>query len=403
MWEFHVDFATPASSTFTQLPSITISDFSSELNGFTAFNCFPQPSGPTLDPLREVIMWRLQYRNFGTHQALVGNFVTDADGEPDNPANLERGGVRWFELRKTGATWALFQEGTHSPDVIPRWMGAIAMDKDGNIAVGYNASNDNPPVFPSLRYAARLAGDPAGTLRAETQLIAGTASNGSNRYGDYAAMSVDPADDCTFWFTGMYNPASVWRTRVGKFKFDSCGNAIPANNAIFNPGLQAPSCLPTGRSCDSGTLLVGRDTITGGNEPNQPNTLQDSCADGSGGAFHDRESIDRIKVSTVDATQMAPGKQVRVDVTVWSATFGGSFFGDWLDVYFAPNANAPVWTLVGTVFSPNKGLQTLSVNYTLPAGTLQAVRAHFRYGGQPSACGVLGRVDDHDDLAFTVQ
>jgi hypothetical protein len=128
MWEFHVDFATPASSTFTQLPSITISDFSSELNGFTAFNCFPQPSGPTLDPLREVIMYRLGYRNFGTHQALVGNFVTDADGEPDNPPSLERGGVRWFELRKTGAAWSLFQEGTHSPDANPRWMGAIAMD-----------------------------------------------------------------------------------------------------------------------------------------------------------------------------------------------------------------------------------------------------------------------------------
>lgn len=402
MFEFHVDFTTPANSTFTQLPSIQISDFSSELNGLTAFAAFPQPSGPTLDPLREVIMWRLQYRNFGTHQVLVGNFVTDADGEPDVPANLERGGVRWFELRKTTGAWTLFQEGTYSPDPTPRWMGAIAMDGDGNIAVGYNVSNNTPPVFPSLRYAARLASDAPGTLRAETVLVAGTASNGTNRYGDYAAMSVDPADDCTFWFTGMYNPTTQWRTRIGSFKFDSCGNAIPANNAVFNPGVQAPTCLPTGRSCDSVALLTGRDSISGGAEPNQPNTILDSCADGTGGVFHERESIDRIKISTVDATQMSPGKMVRVDVTVWGATFGGAFAGDALDLYYAADANAPVWTLVGTTPTATDGLHTLSMTYTLPAGALQAVRAHFRYQGRPSPCNV-GRLDDHDDLVFAVQ
>src|SRR4029079_8856779 len=98
MWEFHVDFNTPANSTFTQLPSIAISDFSSELCGLFSFMCFPQPgSGITLDPLREVVMFRLQSRNFGTHQTLVGNFVTDADGETGGDP-VERGGIRWFEL-----------------------------------------------------------------------------------------------------------------------------------------------------------------------------------------------------------------------------------------------------------------------------------------------------------------
>jgi len=400
MWEFHVDFNTPANSTFTQLPSINVSEFSSEMCGISSFSCIPQPSGGALlDPLTEIVMFRLAYRSFGTHQALAGNFTVDADGEPDNPPNLERTGSRWFELRKTGASWTLFQEGTHSPDATPRWMGAMAMDGDGNIALGYNLSNNTPPVFPSLRYAGRLAADAPGTLRAEVGLVGGTVSNGSVRYGDYAGMSVDPADDCTFWFTGEYNPLSQWRTRIGSFKFDSCGNAIPANNATFDPALQAPSCLGPGRSCDSAGTLTGRDTIVGGAEPNQPNTINDSCPDGTVGQFHARESIDRIKVQTLDASQMSPGKVVRVDVTVWGFSTG---FADTLDLYYAANAAAPTWLYVGSVKSGKSGLHTISINHTLPTGSLQAVRARYRYLGERRFCQA-GDFTDHDDLVFAVQ
>ncbi|HET8646279.1 MAG TPA: hypothetical protein VFO85_12365, partial [Vicinamibacteria bacterium] len=397
LWAFHVDFNTPANSTFTQLPSINITDFSSEMCGLVNFFCFPQPgSGVTLDPLREPIMHRLQYRKFSTHEALIGNFVTDADGEGGGDP-IERGGVRWFELRRTAGAWELFQEGTYSPDVNPRWMGGISMDGDGNIAVGYNISSST--IFPGLRYAGRLAGDPPGTLGAETVLVAGTAASSSTRYGDYAAMSVDPVDDCTFWFTGEYNVASTWTTRLGAFKFDDCGNAIPANTAVFDNGLQVPSCLVTGRSCDSAGLLTGRDTIIGGPEPNQPNTIADSCADGTLGRFHVRESIDRVKVSTVDGTQLAPGKVVRVDVTVWGYSRG---FADTLDVYYTATAATPAWTYLGSVKSGRPGLHTISLNYTLPTGALQAVRARYRYRGERAACGV-GDYNDHDDLAFVVQ
>jgi leucyl aminopeptidase len=215
-------------------------------------------------------------------------------------------------------------------------------------------------------------------------------------------MSVDPADDCTFWFTGMYNPASQWRTRIATFKFDSCGNAIPANTAIFNPGLQAPSCLPTGRSCDSAALLNGRDTIAGGNEPNQPNTIADSCADGTQGAYHLRESIDRLRVATVDATQMSPGKTVRVEAFVWNGgqpTLGNRAV---LDLFRADDANAPVWTRFASIPAPQRGANTLSATFVLTAGPLQAVRARFGYRGGGSACAT-GLYDDHDDLVFTVQ
>ena len=167
-------------------------------------------------------MWRLAYRNFGSRQVLVGNFVTDVNGN-------DRAGVRWFELRKTGAAWSLFQEGTYAPGTINRWMGGIAMDGSGNIALGYNVADS--VVYPGIRYAGRLASDAPGTLpQGEHTLVNGTASNNSNRYGDYSAMSVDPSDDCTFWFTGQWNAAGTWSTRIGKFKFDQCGQVRPCRH-----------------------------------------------------------------------------------------------------------------------------------------------------------------------------
>jgi hypothetical protein len=217
LFEFDVDFANPANSTFTGPLPIDIAEFDSSLCGLLSFNCFPQPgSGTTLDPLREVIMWRLQYRNFGDRQTLVGNLVTDVDG-----ANT--GGLRWFELRDTGNGWALQQEGTFAPpDSTNRWMGATAMDELGNIAVGYNVV-DSGTVFPGLRYAGRKASDPAGTFAGgETLIVDGSSANASNRYGEYSAMSVDPSDGCTFWFTGEYNAGATWSTRIASFKFDNC-------------------------------------------------------------------------------------------------------------------------------------------------------------------------------------
>ncbi|HRI55802.1 MAG TPA: hypothetical protein PK170_01745, partial [Anaerolineae bacterium] len=221
IYAFSVNWTTPGNSTFTKLPDILTAEFDSTLCGLSSFYCMGMPgvaqgSSSSLDPLREVIMNRLAYRNFGTHQTLVGNFVTDIGN------NI--GGVRWFELRKSGAgAWTLYQEGTYAPTTSDnRWMGGISMDGSGNIALGYNVSSQT--IYPSIRYAGRLASDPLGTLpQGEYTLINGSANNGSNRYGDYSAMSVDPIDDCTFWFTGQWNDASQWKTRIGAFRFDACG------------------------------------------------------------------------------------------------------------------------------------------------------------------------------------
>jgi hypothetical protein len=167
--------------------------------------------------------------------------------------------------------------------------------------------------------------------------------------------------------------------------------------AVFDAALQAPRCSTVGRSCDTGPALVlGRDGD--GPEPNQPNTIADSCADGTSGTFHVDESNDRLAVSTVDGTDFAPGKTVRIDATVWAWSTPSA---DRLDLFYAANAASPSWTQIATLTPTAAGAQTLSATYTLPAGALQAVRAQFRYQSTAAACSA-GGYNDRDDLVFAV-
>jgi hypothetical protein len=172
-----------------------------------------------------------------------------------------------------------------------------------------------------------------------------------------------------------------------------------AQTAVDDAARRVPSCATVGISCDSGAaLLLGRDGK--GPEPNQPNTIGGTCADGASGTFHSDESNDRLKVSTTDGSNFAAGKTVRVDATVWAWTTPSS---DHLDIYAAADASSPVWNLVATLTPTVAGAQTLSATYTLPAGgSVQAVRANFRYQGSAAPCGTNSGFDDHDDLAFAV-
>jgi Gametolysin peptidase M11 len=170
-----------------------------------------------------------------------------------------------------------------------------------------------------------------------------------------------------------------------------------AQNAAYDSSLRAPACAAAGASCDSGAVLInGRGSL--GPEPGTPNTINSSCVDGATGAYHVDESVDRIKVVSVDGASLAPGKTVRIEATVW--VWGTA--DDRLDLYYAGNASGPNWTFIGTVAPVAKGLQTLTATYTLPAGSLQAVRANFRYAGAAAPC-TTGGYDDHDDLIFAVQ
>jgi hypothetical protein len=166
-------------------------------------------------------MYRLAYRNYGNRESLVVN-QSVAVGNRGNQVTS----VRWYELRDPNGTPTLFQQGTlGTSDGIHRWMGSIAMDKVGNIALGYSASNNQ--VFPSIRYTGRGPGDQLGTMQTETIIQAGQGSQTRNlsRWGDYSSMTIDPVDDCTFWYTTEYlksNGTFNWSTRIASFKFPTC-------------------------------------------------------------------------------------------------------------------------------------------------------------------------------------
>ncbi|NTX35657.1 M20/M25/M40 family metallo-hydrolase [Myxococcus sp. CA033] len=168
-----------------------------------------------------------------------------------------------------------------------------------------------------------------------------------------------------------------------------------SSNAIYDTVLRVPRCSNVGNVCDSTTLLNGRAGL--GPELHAPNTINNSCADGLSGAYHADESNDRIRVSTVSGAPFAAGQTVRVEATVWVFAIRP----DKLDLYYTANANSPVWTKIATVAPVATGQQTLTATYTLPAGTLQAVRARFRYNGSAAPCGTTS-YDDHDDIVFAV-
>ena len=169
-------------------------------------------------------------------------------------------------------------------------------------------------------------------------------------------------------------------------------------SAVYNTSLKAPWCGTVGASCDSGAaLLLGRGTMSGGVEPNQPNTINASCADGNSGTFHADESNDRIVIASTDGGPLTAGKTARITATVWSY----STTLDALDLYSAANANAPTWTFLNTIVPAATGAQTLTTTFVLPAGGLQAIRAHYRYQGSASSCST-GAYDESDDLVFAV-
>jgi hypothetical protein len=228
-WKFHVDWTTPANTTFTGPTSIPVASFSAACSG--GGTCIPQPgTSQKLDSLADRLMYRLAYRNFGDHESLVVNQSVTAGSSV---------GVRWYEIRNpNGTTPTVYQQGTYAPDSTYRWMGSVAMDGAGDLAVGYSGSS--PSVAPYIAYAGRTPSDPLGTLSAETVVKSGTGSQlpSLSRWGDYSAMTVDPVDDCTFWYTNEYLKASGtwnWSTWITSFRFPGCGVAQVLTSITVSP------------------------------------------------------------------------------------------------------------------------------------------------------------------------
>jgi hypothetical protein len=215
-FKFHVDFTTPTNSTFTGPTAITVAAYTDACA--TSGACIPQPSGgELLDSLGDRLMYRLAYRNFVDHESLVVTHSIKGSGTSTSA-------VRWYEIRSPGTTPAVFQSGTVG-GTAALWMGSIAMDKTGDIALGFSESSST--IDPSIAYVGRVPTDALGKMESAKLVIKGTGvqQNSFNRWGDYSSMQIDPVDDCTFWYaqeyyktTGSFN----FDTRLASFKFTTC-------------------------------------------------------------------------------------------------------------------------------------------------------------------------------------
>ncbi|MCX6267252.1 MAG: T9SS type A sorting domain-containing protein [Bacteroidetes bacterium] len=227
MYDFHADFTTPANSTFLQNYTIPIAMF-----GTLSGNAVPQKgTSQKLDVMAgKKIMFRMPFRKFDDHWSMLLNTTVNVGGVA---------GIRWMELRNDLAgAWSLYQEGTYAPgDGNYRWMGSIAMDTTGNIALGFSISSSS--MYPSIRYTGRMSCDPLGEMTiAEKGIIngGGSQTTSDGRWGDYSAMSADPSEPRKFWYTQEYyssTSSANWKTRVGSF-------SLFANNVLADP---ASVCL----------------------------------------------------------------------------------------------------------------------------------------------------------------
>ncbi len=217
LYQFHVDFTNPLKSRFSSPPlAIPINSWVRLCP--TTIVCIPEPfPGEKVNSISNHLMYRLAYRNFGDHEALVVTHTVDAGGAV--------AGIRWYEIRSPRSAPFVFQQGTYSSTSAHLWMGTMAMDKNGDIALGMNASNTT--LFPSILISGRSPTDPVGTLQDFQTVVSGTGvqKNDSHRWGDYSSISVDPVDDCTFWYTAQYYKTTgiaTWNTHVVTFKFPNC-------------------------------------------------------------------------------------------------------------------------------------------------------------------------------------
>src|SRR5262245_3511617 len=264
LFDFHADFAVPANSTFLERPEspLAVASFDSRNPDTTSGSPtsradIEEPAPATaidyLDTIGDRLMLRLQYFNRGGTETLTSCQTVNAGIIPApglSPTVAEyRAGTRYYIIEKTspGGSWSVQDQGTFSPDATERWMGSTAVDNAGNLAVGYSTSSTS--VFPSIAYAGRLLTDPPGTLaQGEATMFSGTGVQQltSNRWGDYTAMCLDPADDATFWYTNQYYFTTgqfLWHTRIGAFKF--AGTSAPPQGTLSG----------TITACDTGGLL----------------------------------------------------------------------------------------------------------------------------------------------------
>jgi hypothetical protein len=382
-WKFHTDWTTPSNTTLTGPTALTVASYAQACGGGT---CIPQ-AGTTqqLDSLADRLMYRLAYRNFGDHEALVVNHSVTAGSSV---------GVRWYELRPDAShNLSVSQQGTYAPDSSYRWMGSIAQDQAGDMALGFSVSSAS--LHPQIHYTGRLAGDSAGQMtQGEGTIINGGGSQTGeklSRWGDYSSMSIDPSDDCTFFYTQEYIPANGafnWRTRIASFRFPSCGTppandfSISANptSLTLGPGASGTSTISTAvtRGSAQTVSLAVSGTPAGATATLEPTSIT------AGGAstltVNSGTAAAGTYTLTVTGTGTSATHSVTVGLTVTASTGGitnGGFETGTLSGWTASGASESVVSSgchggsycaqLGST-APTKGNSNIAQTFTAPSG-----------------------------------
>ena len=364
MWKFHVDWQTPANTTLTGPVNIPVASFTRACSG-SGF-CVPQ-MGTTqlLDGIGDRLMYRLAYRNFPDgHESLVVSHTVSAPS-----------GIRWYEIQNPGGTPQVFQQGTFAPDSNYRWMPSIGMDQMGDIAVGYSVSSSN--MTPAIRYTGRAQSDPLNTMQSENSIFEGPAfQEGSNRWGDYSSMSIDPIDDCTFYYTNQYQPSNGshnWHTRIASFKFPSC---MSAPLVTVSPNALSFGAYPVGVTSPPDTVTVTNNqavplNISGIGASGDFNSPTNTC--GSGLAAHASCNVSvtftptttGVRTGQLTINDDASGSPQVINLT---GTGGGGPLVSLSQSSLSFKSFPPTTTAAKTVQLTNTGSSALTVNSVVPSG-----------------------------------
>jgi hypothetical protein len=362
VWKFHVDWTNTANSTFTGPVNVPVATFN------VGPGNVPEKGGNNIDTLSYRLMMQNQYTNRNGTESLWLTHTVGSGGSPNTAQ------VRWYQLPVTGGTIASApsQQSTWSPDSKNRFMPSLAVDQYGDMAIGYSVSDGT--MYPSIRYAGRLASDPASTLgQGETSLIEGTGfqcctfSDGSanTRWGDYSAMTIDP-DGCTFWYTNEYydtQPTTLaqdnWKTRIGSFRLPGC-NSPP-------PPPPPPPAAPTISSFTPTSGPVGTSvTITGTNFAGASRVTFNNIA-----ATYTVNSATQITATVPGAATTGP---IAVTTAGGTATSSSNFVVTALPPSVITNGNFETGTFSGWTTGGNQ-----------PAPTISTAKAH-----SPTHSALLG-------------
>ena len=392
IYEFHVDWVTTANSTFANFLSIPINSYTANITGIRQPNTTVK-----VDPLNDRMMYRLQYRSFAGYSTLVCNNTVDI--------STTVAGIRWYELRKSGGAWTIYQQATYSlADNNSRWMGSIAMDSSGNMALGYSVSGTS--TYPSIRYTGRKKNDPLNQMTiAEKGIMNGGGSSTdatNHRWGDYSALNCDPIERATYWYTTEYfatTSGAGWKTRIASFKWNNpptvtttAATGITCTGATLNGSLNPNGAATTYHFEWGTTTAYGNNTpvVSAGSAYANTNVAAPLTGLTSGITYHFRlvaVSVDgTTNGSDVTFIPCVPAVSTTAAsaITMTTATSGGNVTTDGGS---AVTARGVCWsTLANPVVTGNHttdgaGIGTyVSLITGLTANTLYHIRAYATNG-----------------------